>query len=407
MDFIEQRGPRTDSHISGDPRGYFDYIPRLNIATGFRYNSKELIDRLIKYHDTNNRWFSNNQTAFQFRSRITKAQLNLGLLDDALESLRKTTCSHEALEMLGDIVFYALINKTLEEASNIETEAIAIFQNVPELRERGSRGMGDYYLVSYYSRMAVRLMDVGEAEKSALYLQKAIDWAEQEQVRQDRQARRTSNMNSQIERVLGAFVTGGYLDKAEELAVQVENRFIMPHLHLRIAERRAEAGEMEQARSALRKAFEQISQFSPWFHPYGYTSFSRKAMLAVKLDDKELFYEIMNAGVKVAEELRWHENGIRSGEPLGFFTRQLAIYGNGDHPLFALAEKAAAGFDGERAEKGNLYFSLGVSRAMLGDHDNARRLLARGIEARAQQRFRSSSTSFLPAIVEAWSYERQ
>jgi len=43
---------------------------------------------------------------------------------------------------------------------------------------------------------------------------------------------------------------------------------------------------------------------------------------------------------------------------------------------------------------------------MLGDHENARRLLKKGIEARRQDQLKISSTGYCAAIVEARSYEK-
>ena len=79
-----------------------------------------------------------------------------------------------------------------------------------------------------------------------------------------------------------------------------------------------------------------------FLHVYwlNYIEYSRMATLAGKLNDKDLFYEIMNAAIKVAERRTWRQGGGGS-EALGIFLRQLAVYGDKEHPLFAQAEKYA------------------------------------------------------------------
>jgi|GEM_PF-2285503 len=359
MDAIESHGSR-DRGIVGSPSGYFGRIPELNVETDFRYNSKELLDRLIKHHEVLVKDPGNfgQRNHFQFYQRLIKAQLNLGLLDDALESLRKITSSLEALESLGDIAFYAVKNKEPEEASHIEAAAIGIFQDVEEVKKND---MGNFYLVDFFVRLAVRFMKEGEAEKGAAYLKTALDKAEEVQRRNENESRRRINAYSQMEGICGILVVNDYLDEAAQIAGQIESRYLMPEIHLSIAEKQAEAGEAEKAKSALRKAFEQISQIRQFFHPLDYTTYARMASLAVKLEDKELFYEIMNVGMQVAEQQKWYDSGYGSSDALGVFVRQLAVYGDEEHPLFVRAEEAAEGFK-EMNKKADLYFSLGVSQ---------------------------------------------
>jgi hypothetical protein len=114
----------------------------------------------------------------------------------------------------------------------------------------------------------------------------------------------------------------------------------------------------------------------------------------------------MNAGMEVADRENWNEGCHWStSQGLSAFTRQLAEYGDGEHPLFAQAELIADAFP-EAGQRFEIYFSLGVSRAILGDHDNARRLLRQGIEASRQGRI-----GIIPAlgagIVAAWSHEQR
>jgi len=429
MDAIEgfaKRSGGSERGWTGSPDGYFDRIPKHNLETGFRYNSKELLDRMIKYHDKSVdeegvfviKGQRIRQNRFKFYSHIVKAQLNLGLVDDALESLRKITSSLEALEALGDIMFYVLKHKTPKEASRIEAAAIKIFKNVGELKSKVTivnngkvvgeeeHYMGDYLLVNYYAQLAVRLMKDGEAEKGAKYLKTALDWAEAEQVRQEKKEGRELS-SSQVERVCVALISDGYLDEAAEIADRIEKRYLMPNLHLQIAEKRAAAGETEKAKAALRKAFETLSRVEGFFcHPLDYNTYARMATLAAGFNDKEFFYEIMNAGMKIADRDNWCDSGYRCSGPLSIFARQLAVYGDKEHPLFVQAEKYADGFK-EMNQKADLYFSLGVSRAMLGDHENARRLLKKGIEARQKDEFKSVSSGFCSAIIEARSYEKQ
>ena len=412
MDAIESHGGRNMG-TSGSPDGYFDRIPKLNVETEFRHNSKELIERMIKYHDKvaaaetlgslgllgwNNR--------FQFYPNIVKAQLNLGLVDDALASLRKITCSLEALEALGDIAFYVHKHKTPEEASRIETEAIKIFRNVYEIKRQE---MGDYYLVDYYAKLAVRLMKDGEAEKGAQCLKTAFDKAEERHLQTEKEEGRRFNTHSEMGRVCASLISNGFLDEATEIVGRVEEHHVMPGTHLQLAGVWAEAGETEKAKAALRKSLDVFLQ-NPSLN---YGEYSRMATLAGKLNDKELFYEIMNDAIKIAERRTWSRGGGGS-EALGIFLRQLAVNGDKEHPLFAQAEKCAdsivdtstaTNYTGDMAWKASLYFSLGISLAMIDDHVGARRVLKKGIDTRRQVRY--SQDGFCAPVIEARSYEKR
>ena len=432
MDVIEKNDGRNRGVVGGAD-GYFDRIPKANVETNFRHNSKELVERMIQYHDKvaddesqggivarivtlNSQQVRQNR--FQFYPRIVKAQLNLGLVDDALASLRKITSSLEALETLGDIMFYVVKHKAPEEASRMEAEAIEMFKNVDELK---GRSMGDYYLVHYFARMAVRLMQDGEAEQGERYLKAAIDWADAEHVRQEQKEGRRFNSHLTMGTVCGMLIEGGFLDEAADIVRRTEERLAMPGTHLRIANARAAADAMatdtmatdetEDEETALRKAFATFSQ-SP---PLNYGEYSRMATLAIQSDDKEFFYEVLNAVTAVAEQRTWHRGGGGS-EALGIFLRQLAVYGDKGHPLFAQAEQyadslretsTATNTTGDMSRKAEVYFSLGVSRAMLGDHENARRLLKKGIETRQSARFRSPTLCPCALVIEAWSFEKR
>jgi len=125
-------------------------------------------------------------------------------------------------------------------------------------------------------------------------------------------------------------------------------------------------------------------------------------MVAVKLDDKKFFYEVLNAGMKAFEDKAIYDNPHTTSEALGIFVRQLAAYGDNNHSLFKQAEEVADGFK-EMYLKADLYFSLGVSRAIHGDHSDARRLLKKGIETQQQSPF-WRPTTFCPAVIEARFY---
>jgi hypothetical protein len=178
----------------------------------------------------------------------------------------------------------------------------------------------------------------------------------------------------------------------------------MPGIRLQIAEERAAAGETELAKTALRKAFEAVSQAE---RPAGSMTYARMAVLATEFDDKELFDAILNAAIKAVSGAEWYGFAFRislpNSPPVGIFTRLLALHGDKDHPLFEQEEKLAEGIQDVHM-RSDLYLSLGVSRAMLGDHENARRLLKKGIEAKQGNRFRTEN--ICAAIIEAWSYEK-
>ena len=180
----------------------------------------------------------------------------------------------------------------------------------------------------------------------------------------------------------------------------------MSRLYLCIAEKRAAAGETEKARTALQTAFNLPVMLPPGQSRYPIDA--RQAMLAAKIDDKELFYKILNACMQKIEKENWNVRGLRGndpGEALNVFVRQLAVYGDKDHPLFGQAEKIADDLE-NMGSKAKLYYSLGVSRAMLGDHVEARRLLKKGLEAQQKNIWGNTSLGFCAAIVEARSYEK-
>jgi len=201
-------------------------------------------------------------------------------MPECLNRLTPST-SHETLtllhtlEALGDIGFYVIKHKTPEEASRMEAEAIEIFRNVDELtstatirRDGNVIGteefyMGDFYLVHYYARMAVRLMQDGEAEKGERYLKAALDKAEEVHETSERREGRRFNSHSTMGIVCGILIEGGFLDEAAEIVRRTEERLAMPDTHLRIAEARAAAGEMEKAKAALRKALDVFLQSPP------------------------------------------------------------------------------------------------------------------------------------------------
>jgi hypothetical protein len=402
MDAIE-RSPGQRG-IMGAPDGYFDQIPKLNIETGFRYNSKALIDRMIQYHDRSmndsSGMLGGGQNRFQFYPQIIKAQLNLGLVDDAFESFRKITGSLEALESFEDIMFYCIKTMSPEEAEQKETEAAEIFRSIQENKEHE---MGDYYLVDYFARMAVRLMKDGEAEKGSLYLKTALSKAEKETLRQEQKAGRRYDSSFSLGTVCGRLIEGGYLDEAVHIADQCEPQYIMPEQRLQIAAKRVAAGEMDEAKQAVRKAFETFSQAKTFFPPQWQLSYAEMASIAADLGDRELFYEIFDAATKRADRHNWNSIGSFASKAFGDYARNLATFGDKEHPFFIRAEKTGGTFERSR-DQADLYFSLGVSRAILDDHDNARRLLKKGIEARKNDEFKTLAT-FCPAIVEAKSYE--
>jgi tetratricopeptide (TPR) repeat protein len=330
---------------------------------------------------------------------ILAAQLNLGLVDDALETLLKITNSPETYTNwhfvgfptgpLGSIVLYVHKHKTPEEASRIEAEAFEMFKNADGAERRP---WNDRHLANYYFDLAIQLMQNDEAEHGARYLAMAFEQAEKEQARREEEAGQRLPF-SFVESFCWRLAVSGELDKAIEIADRFEDCTPMPHVRLTVAQRYESMGETEKARAALKKAFETISQIEE-YTPRDGDHFWGMGMLAVKLDEKTLFYEIVDTASTLIENHTWM---------LRDFTRQLAVYGDKEHPLLAHAEKYIDDFqrEGSQAE---LYLSLGVSFAMLGDHDNARRLLRKGL-MQPQERFMSRSLA--AAVIEARSYEKQ
>ncbi|MCL2709363.1 MAG: hypothetical protein FWE95_00650 [Planctomycetaceae bacterium] len=386
LDSLDEARRRSPMGITGTPVGFVGRIPERIIETDFRDNSKELIDRLVNHREN---FQEPSALDNQFYSRIIKMQLNLDLVDDAFESLRKINRASEALGSLVDIAFYALKHKTPEEASQIEEKAGQIFASA----EGRANAMGNHR-VDYHAQIAVRLMQDGESEMGIAFLEMALDGAEETQT----QAR--------MERICRTLITGGLLDMATKIADQIEVRFRMPGIRLQIAEERATVGETELAKIALRKAFEAVPRAE---RSVGSHTFARMAILATEFEDKELFYEIVNAAMRTVMETERY--GIAfvampNSPPVGIFTRLLGRFGDKDHPLFEQEEKLADGMQAahQRNMRSDLYLSLGVSRAMLGDHDNARRLLRKGMEVKQGERF--GLEKICAAIIEAWSYEK-
>ena len=416
MDAMENHAGQNERNFR-HPDNLFYKIPRLNVETEFRHNSKELVERMLKQHEiiiadekralgTYTGSPDKNSSSLIYSS-ILAAQLNLGLVDDALETLRKITNSPETYRNfhfigfptgpLGSIVLYVLKNKTPEEANRIETESIEMFKKADGAERRKWE---ERYLIDYYRNLAMRLMQDGESEMGARYLKMAQDKAEEQQKRQEETEQRV-NPRSEMERFCVELIIRGELDKATEIA----DRLGLPDVFLYLAERRAETGEMEKAKAAMNKTLAAIPP-DEVFRPswVGGTPYSRLARLAVKFGDKELFYDIMNTKAKIADKETWHEGpcSYPCREALSDFTRQLAVYGDKDHPLFSHVEKYADNFQ-EAGIRAELCFSLGVSRAMLGDHENARRLLKKGL-MQPQERY-GSKRAFCAAVIEARSYE--
>ena len=406
---------------------YYNEILTRMIDTDFRYNSKELIDRLVKHHDTvveypttfpvgGNLTQVNQELFVRFYQQIINAQLNLGLVDDAIVSLRKITgspntntllvASHDALTTsFGDIVYYARKSKTPQEAEQIEAAVVAMFKD---------KEWGDYYLVEYYANIAVRLMNGGEKEKGTLYLDKAVAQVDALQRQAEERTGHAVNLGVYLRKVCEILVAGGYVDEAEPLANQLKDDFptkddpFASPLYLLIAEKRAAAGETEKARAALQTTFDS----SPVMLSPGqsrYPIYAKQATLAARIDDKELFYKILNACMENIEKENWGMRGNGPNEALKVFVRQLAAYGDKDHPLFGQTEKMADDYENMpnmRNYRAELYYSLGVSRAMLDDHASARRLLKKGLEAQREDVYGNTTLGFCAAILESRSYEK-
>jgi tetratricopeptide (TPR) repeat protein len=303
--------------------------------------------------------------------------------------------------LLGEIVLYVHTHKTPEEASRIETESIEMFKNVDVAN---GRKWEDRYLDNYYLNLALRLMQDGKAEMGNRYLKLSLEQAEKEQARREEEAKQRGtplgNTSSSMASLCWRLAISGEIEKAAEIANRYEPRYYMPYVHLAVAEKYVAAGEPEKAKKALKKAVEIIPKIDV-FYPGLQDDFEKMAKFAVEFDDKKGFYEIMDIAIKIGEKEKWFDE---SGWMLRKFIRHLAEYGDKDHPLFEQTEKYADGFK-DGSHRAEIYLSLGVSRAMLGDHDNARRLLKKGLDQPLEQ-YRTRG-AFCAAIIEARSYENK
>ena len=419
MDVLENHVGESEAGF-GNPDEFFYRMFNLNAQTEYRHNSKELIERMIKHHEkivagladgTRRRTsFSSpdNRSPVQIYGSILAAQVNLGLIDDALESLRIITNTPDSYTnwhfigfptgALSNIVFYVLKHKTPEEASRIEAAAIEMFKNADGAERRPWE---DRHLIDYYHNLAIHLMQDDKAELGAEYLEMALEQAEKEQARREAESEQRLPFSFVESFVWRLAIFGGF-EKAIEFADRLEERILMPQVRLAIAERYERMGETEKAKAALRKAFETISRVETYIQRDG-DHFRGMAMLAIKLEEKALFDEIIETTTEIIEREKWYEgSGHGPGGWVRDFTRQLAVDGDKEHPLFEQAENFADGFEATNASV-ELYLSLGVSRAMLGDHDTARRLLKQGLSL-PQERFMSCPLG--AAVIEARSYER-
>ena len=419
MDAIENHGGNNARWGDARPGEYFDKLLQHNVETNYRYNSKELVERQIKFYQriTADGPIWTNHTGGQ-RSRYIAfigAQLNLGLVDDAWESLQKIADDRKSfthwgrmafpsviLTSLGEIVFYVHKHKTPEEANRIEAAGFELFSNIDNFKERGVLAS---YLINYYRDLAMRFKQDGNAEMSERYLKMAVEQAEKEQVVQEEKADQRLSF-SQMENVAWRLAISGEIEKALEIAHRLEPHHQMPHVHLTIAEKYERAGETEKAKAALKKAFETISRVEKYYPVHG-DYYRGMITLAIKFDDKELFYEIMNAFTEIAEREKWFEGtGLGPSGWLSAMIQQLAVYGDKEHALFEQAEKYADGFENAGAQA-ELYLSLGVSHAMFDDHVTARRLLKKGIESRQKEQHKSNLSTFCAPVIEARSYEKR
>ncbi|MCL2710544.1 MAG: hypothetical protein FWE95_06665 [Planctomycetaceae bacterium] len=424
IDVLENPPGRNEIGVFAlsEPDELFHRISRLNVESEFHHNSKELIDRMIKYQDKMIAERRSGRDQSPAYPSIARAQLNLGLVDDAFESFRKTAGAPQAftgyasirrystpLEMLCEIVFYVHKHGTPEEASRMETEGFEILKRIEGAERwwRDDRHLGEYYLM-----LAMRFLKDGEEEMGARYLDMMFEQAEKTQAWQDEEAGERIGSLSELERLIltqalwGSLRWGGELDLAMELSSRAEPRYHMPDIHLRAAENYARGGETEKAKAALRKAFESIAKVDV-LHPnsLNYESYAKMATLAAGFGDKEWFYEIMNAGMETADRENWLEgNTYASSRALCTFVRQLALYGDKDHPLFEQAEAIADGLK-EANQRADLRTALGISFAILGEHETARHWLKKGIEAR--QVVNTRPRVLCGAVLEARAYARQ
>ena len=132
------------------------------------------------------------------------------------------------------------------------------------------------------------------------------------------------------------------------------------------------------------------------------------ATMAAALGEKELFYEITNAAIDIAEKNPFLWGYIKE---LTVFSRQLAEYGDKDHPLHGKLEELGITppvnqFRGRRNGSPELLVECAVNRAILGDHVNARRLLKTAIEIEYESPHKPV-LDFCPAIIKARSYEKR
>jgi tetratricopeptide (TPR) repeat protein len=340
-----------------------------------------------------------------------KAQLHLGLVDDALETFRQNSDQWLEVEAFEEIVSYAIKNKSSEEADRIESEAAKLLPRP-----------GWYVTIDGYARIYVFLMKQGKPEKAAPYLQTAIEWATAGDKRMDDQrngplkyalGNRGTHVNTDIdsssfmEFVCRVLVAEGHIDKALEIVEQYKDGRLTETTYLQAAEKRFADGETEKAKAALRQAFKTSLQIEGMRYHF-FEQHGRMASLAAALGEKELFYEIVKASCDVAPKVPHPWSGSVA---LSTFTRQLALYGNKDHPLHAVLEKLpntpAEQYENRIKLTADLLIDCAVNRAILGDHVNARRLFKEAIEVRQQEVFRRSISHFSSAIIEARAYEKR
>ena len=448
-------------------------IAEHNVETNFRYNSQEVLDRLVEIYDRAVADMGvglintfNLPDPYPFFSNVVKAQLNLDLVDDALVSFRKLDrflavreirdTGNRFANVLSEFLVYS-INLPPEEAGRVEARAVEVFRNSRELfyndriRRNDRRPVNVSFLIDAYTQAAIRLARAGNTDNH--YLETAVQIAKEETLRQSEEADAPFYSND-LTKICERLIYGGFIDEALHIVDRFEGEFVLPVVHVLIAQHWATAGEADKAEQAIRQALETFAQVQVplrWQECYG-----QIATIAVDLGNKELFYEILNTAMELTEKEAWipareltagwfnnrrtpdglPPNRVFSGgqvpdwfgsyshwwnNPFGIFAHGLAIFGDGEHPFFAWAEEIADEGGRSGFSRVNLLASLGVSRAMLGDHENARRLLKKKMEPPPERRgeevpsdviFVIPSNRFraqpnLIAILEAWSFERR
>jgi len=257
MDIIE----RNAGDISTE--SVFYQIPTRNVETDFRYNSRELVDRLIKQNAkiTDNERRGGIPVYRQpFYPNVIKAQLNLGRVDEALGMFRTMDEFYlsqlfrdggpEFAKVLSDFLFYSIKNLPTEEAKRLEAKAVEIFLNSKEtyydrdLNRDSLREMSNVrsHLISAYTQAAIRLMQEGETEKGNHFLEIATQKAKEEALRPSAQADAplfSRDLSILCERLL----LGGFFDETLRIVERYEGQYLLPVVHVRIAEQRAASGE--------------------------------------------------------------------------------------------------------------------------------------------------------------------